>query len=179
MLRLRKIDIKDLNLIMEWRMKPEVTQFMYTDPILTNEQQKIWFDKIVQNDKNYIRIINYDDLDIGLYSITDINRNGNCFWAYYIAEVLFQGKGIGKILECNNYDYAFNVLGVHKVSCEVLSFNEKVITIHQKYGSKIEGIFKEHINKKNEYFDVVRMAILKEEWDELRKNIYYEICSFE
>ena len=62
MLKLRKINESDLNLIMEWRMKPEVTRFMYTDPVLTIEHQKAWFREVVQDTKNYIRIINYENL---------------------------------------------------------------------------------------------------------------------
>ncbi len=179
MVRFRKIVEEDLGLIMKWRMMPEITKFMYTDPKLTIAQQHVWYNESVKNDRNYIRIINCDGVDIGLYSITDIYKGMNCFWAYYIADLSFQGKGLGTILECNNYDFAFDVLEVHKVSCEVLSFNKRVIEIHQKFGSKIEGIFKEHILKNNEYLDIVRMAILKNEWYKIRENFEYDICQFE
>lgn len=179
MLILRKIYEKDLEMIMHWRMQPEVTRYMYTDPVLTIDIQKSWYRNIVQNEQNYIRIINFNEIDIGLYSLTEVKKKGNCFWAYYIANTSFQGMGLGKIIECNNYDYAFEQLDVHKVSCEVFAFNEKVVSIHKKYGAQIEGVFKEHIGKNNEYFDIVRMAILKNEWLNIRNNIVYEKCIIE
>jgi hypothetical protein len=178
MITFRRIYDEDLEMIMTWRMMPEITKYMYTDPKLNIDQQRIWLKETVNNLKNYIRIINYNGSDIGLYSITDIEKKRNCFWAYYISDMSFQGKGIGTIVECNNYDFAFDVLGVHKVSCEVLSFNERVISIHQKFGVKIEGVFKDHILKDGKYLDIVRMAILKNEWSDIRNNFKYEISKF-
>ncbi len=37
---LRKISENDLEMIMKWRMMPEVTKYMYTDPQLTIDGQK-------------------------------------------------------------------------------------------------------------------------------------------
>ncbi|RKX41786.1 MAG: UDP-4-amino-4,6-dideoxy-N-acetyl-beta-L-altrosamine N-acetyltransferase, partial [Thermotogae bacterium] len=45
-LSLKRITENDLELIMNWRMLPEVTKYMYTDPNLTMEDQIKWFKKI-------------------------------------------------------------------------------------------------------------------------------------
>ena len=39
----RPIREEELQMVMEWRMRPDITKFMYTDPQLTLETQKIWF----------------------------------------------------------------------------------------------------------------------------------------
>ena len=64
-------------------------------------------------------------------------------------------------------------MGLNKLCCEVLAFNEKVIQIHEKFGSEIEGVFKQHIFKNNTFLDVVRMGILKEKWDEIKSQYEY------
>ena len=39
---LREIQENDLEQIMEWRMRPDITRFMNTDPVLTLEKQREW-----------------------------------------------------------------------------------------------------------------------------------------
>ena len=49
-LRLRRITEQDLFMIMNWRMSPEVTEYLYTDPQLTLEQQRKWYEENEGND---------------------------------------------------------------------------------------------------------------------------------
>lgn len=179
-LKLRQIDEKDLGMILNWRMMPEVTKYMYTDPQLTMDQQKQWFKKIMSSEKDIYWIIQMDGVDIGVISITEIDyRNGRCYWAYYIADMSFRGRGVAIQLECNVYDYAFERLKLHKVCCEVFCFNEKVILIHQKLGAVIEGTRKEHIYKDGQYFDIVQMGMDRDTWHSIRKNYSYDIALFD
>jgi hypothetical protein len=165
---------------MNWRMKPEITKYMYTDPELTIEKQRRWYEKINNDPSVRYWIIEYDGIAIGLLNITEIDLvNRRCFWGYYIGDDRFRGKGIAKTLECNLYDYVFYKLGLHKLCMEVLSFNEKVVKLHQKFGSEIEGIFKEHIYKNGQFFDVVRMAVLKRKWDRIRSQYDYDKIDIE
>lgn len=175
MVILRNLVEKDQKMIKDWRMMPEVTKYMYTDPVITEESQKIWFRSIKYDQTVKYWIINYDDKDIGLLNINNIdNKNLRCDWAYYIADESMRGKGIGKLIECNIYDYLFYTLNLRKVCCEVFAFNKKVIMLHEKFGAEIEGIRKKHIYKNGKEYDIVEMAILKEKWNQIRKNYDYE-----
>ena len=181
MLRFRKITRDDLEMIRQWRMLPEVTKYMYTDPMLTLDDQTKWFEKIKGDQSRRDWIIQYDGEDVGLANITNIdNFNKNCDWAYYLASVNIRGKGIGKAVELNMHHYVFEELGLHKLCCTVFSWNELVINIHKKYGSRIEGIRKEHIFKNGKFHDIVEMAILKSDWGQEVKGKYeYQIGTFE
>ena len=44
--RFRKVREEDLKIIMHWRMSPDITKYMCSDPVLTIEGQKRWFEKI-------------------------------------------------------------------------------------------------------------------------------------
>ena len=46
---LRKIRESDLETIMGWRMDPEITRYMNTDPRLTLEGQKKWYASVREN----------------------------------------------------------------------------------------------------------------------------------
>ena len=73
------------------------------------------------------------------------------------------------------YDYSFNHLNLNKLSCEVYSFNSHVVSMHEKLGATIEGTFKEHVFRKGEYQDVIRMSILKKKYLELKKKGLYDL----
>lgn len=51
--RCRLIKPDDLEMIMDWRMRPEITRYMNTDPKLTIEGQKKWLQKIQQSETEW------------------------------------------------------------------------------------------------------------------------------
>ncbi|MBD1221296.1 UDP-4-amino-4,6-dideoxy-N-acetyl-beta-L-altrosamine N-acetyltransferase [Virgibacillus halodenitrificans] len=179
---LRKVVEEDLEMIMKWRISSEVTKYMYSDPELTIEKQRKWYKEIMENQQfEKYWVIQLDSgVPVGLISINNIDYvNQHASWAYYLGNIEAKGKGLARILECNIYDYAFNNLNLNKLWCEVLEFNEKVVQMHEKFGSKIEGKFKEHIYKNGEYHNIIRMAILNEEWDRKKRDTDYIKISIE
>lgn len=174
-IRLIKITNNDLELIAKWRMLPEVTAYMYTDPVLTLDGQMKWFDYINNRKDCKYWIIEFNEKKIGVINLCNIDYyNKRCSWAYYIGDMCFRAKGIGKTLECNIYDYVFNTLNLNKLCCEVFSSNEKVIKLHEIFGSDIEGKLKEHIFKNGAFHDIVIMGISKNKWEQLKANYKYE-----
>ncbi|HHV76125.1 MAG TPA: UDP-4-amino-4,6-dideoxy-N-acetyl-beta-L-altrosamine N-acetyltransferase [Syntrophothermus lipocalidus] len=163
-----------LEKVMRWRTLPEVTRYMFTDPILTLEQQKKWYERVSHNPSFRYWVINCDNEDIGVLNLYDLDMtNRRCSWAYYIGENAYQGKGIASILEYNVYEYAFYRLDLNKVWSEVLSWNTRVIEIHQRFGCEIEGILREHVIKNGQKMDVVRLGLLKSKWDKIRAGFTY------
>lgn len=172
--RLRLVRESDLETVMRWRMLPEVTKYMYTDPVLTLPQQKAWFQRISDSERDRVWIIESiaDDgavQPIGVLSLSEIDwHNKRCAWAYYLGETSARGIGLAKSLELSVCAYVFDTLGLNKLWCEVFAFNDRVVALHEKFGSKVEGIARQHIFKNGEWHDVVRMGILKSEWEAQR-----------
>lgn len=174
-LTLRDINSDDLEKVMKWRMAPEVTRYMYTDPKLTIDKQLEWYEKIKDSRTERYWLIVIDDVAIGVINLAEIDlKNKRCSWAYYIGDTSFRGRGIARTLECNIYDYVFDVLGLNKLCCEVFTFNDKVISIHEKFGSEIEGTLKQHIYKNGQFHDIVSMAITKDKWTKIKSQYEYE-----
>lgn len=166
-LKLRKIRKSDMEQLMYWRMLPDVTRYMYTDPKITIEGQKKWYESISADSTKKYWIINVDEDDVGLLGFYNIDTvNHRCEWAYYLASPSVRGKGIGKSVELNAQQYVFEILNLNKLCCEVFTWNDIVINIHKKYGSVIEGTRKNHIYKNGEVHDILEMAILKGDWEE-------------
>ena len=107
---------------------------------------------------------------MGVLSLSGIDPvSRRCSWAYYLGEVSARGVGLAKALELNIYAYVFEQLGLNKLCCEVLAFNDRVVALHEKFGSKVEGVLRQHVCKHGEYHDVVCMGILRSDWEAARE----------
>lgn len=165
-LRFVKIRQPHLEKVRLWRMSEDVTMYMYTDPEINTEDQQKWYQQIVEENSRMDWVINVDGSDIGVVDLFDIDPvNRRCFWAYYLGEAVARGKGIGRAVELSILDYVFSRLRIHKLCCEVFEWNDFVVKTHEKYGSRIEGTFREHVWKRGGYHNVVRMGILAQEWE--------------
>lgn len=167
-----KITKNKLDLIREWRMHPEVTKYMSTDPKISKEDQKNWFKKIENDSTKKYWIVNVDGKDVGVVNLTDIDpQNKKTYWAYYLGEISARGKGIGKQIELNIMHYVFEKMKFNKLCGEILEFNKFVVDIHKKYGSKIDGVLREHIYKNGKFYDLITMSILKKEYNNIKKKL--------
>lgn len=175
MLELVKLRKYDLEVISNWRMNPEVTKYMYTNPILTMERQLEWFKSIHDNDRVKYWVIRFDGIKIGIVNLSEIDyQNRRCSWAYYIGDTSYRGKGIASALGFNIYNYVFEIMNFNKLCCEAFAFNDKSIKLNEKFGSVIEGTLKQHINKNDQFFDIVVMGITRDRWQEIRDKYLYE-----
>jgi hypothetical protein len=179
MTRLRPIYEEELEMIMQWRMMPEITKFMYTDPQLTLEGQQKWYQSLQTRKDMIVFMIEVDQIPSGVLSITDIDyTNKRCSWGYYMAVKENRSFTLAIALEWNLYDYVFDVLGMNKLEGEIFSFNKPVIRIHEMCGSKVEGIKREHILKDGQFYDVTITGILKQDWYAMKSKFDYEQIEF-
>jgi len=175
---LKKIEEKDIETVRLWRNSPDVAKYMYSDEIITQEQQQQWYHKIKNDTSCCYWIINYKDQPVGLASINNISELfSSCYWAFYLGDTSIRGAGIGTIVEYKVIEYVFNELKLNKLRCEVFAFNTAVIQKHEKFGFRREAYYRQHIKKNDKYEDVVGLALLKSEWDILRESIYCNLLS--
>ena len=175
-----KLTVKHLEMVRNWRNSPEVSKYMCTDQYISEEDQVYWFNQIEEDSSKAYWVIIMDGKPVGVVNIYNIdNLNKRCYWAYYLADLSVRGKGLGRLIELNILSYVFEKLEFNKLYCEVLDFNDIVVKIHQKYGSKIEGNLRGHIYKEGKFHDMVCMGILKEEWNELKKEFDFQKIEIE
>lgn len=164
----RAIEEKDLPLMVQWRNNPDVNYYFYEHEPLSMPMQKKWFDNYLQH-INTDKIFIIDEIasgnTIGMVSIYHIDwRNRKAEWGRLMLVGDIRGKGYGKEIEIMIYTYVFEHLNLNKLCCEVYAFNDKVVSTHEKMGSKIEGILRKHIFRHGEYQDIVVMGILREDY---------------
>ena len=156
----------DLELIRTWRNQDEIRNNMYTNHIISPEEHLAWYKRISANPSVRYWIFSADGIKkTGLVHLYNIDlRNRQAFWGLYFGDMGMKGKGIGSKVEFALIDYVFFDLNLNKLNCEVLSFNKPAIRFYKKFGFAEEGYFKQHIFRDNRYYDVVKLAILKDDW---------------
>ncbi len=163
----------DLELVRGWRNSEEVSKYMYTDDVITPEQQEKWYKNSVKNNESCkYWIIENNGQKIGLASINNIDlKNKKCSWAFYLGETNLKGGGIGSIVEYKVIEYVFNELKLNKLCCEVFDFNKPVLKLHKKFGFIEEGILGQHIFKNGEFLNVYVLALFADVWKENKTKI--------
>ena len=167
---LRDIHDDDLELVLSWRNAPSVRQNMYTRHKISLEEHHRWW-KVVcaRNDQRYFLYEN-DDIPLGVVGFTQINTSDlNSSWAFYASPDA--PRGTGSRMEFLALEKAFGEIGLHKLYCEVLAFNEAVVKLHKKFGFNVEGTFRDQHKISDEYVDVIRLGVVKSEWELVREDM--------
>jgi UDP-4-amino-4,6-dideoxy-N-acetyl-beta-L-altrosamine N-acetyltransferase len=162
---LRGIKSEELELMLSWRNASNVRLNMYTRHIISLEEHMAWWKRTqLSTDRQYF-MYEKNGEPTGIVSFTNIDpANKNASWAFYAAPQA--PKGTGTRMEWLAIEYAFNVLGLHKLHCEVLAFNEPVIKLHQKFGFRVEGVLRQHHKVEDNFVDIYKLGILFNEWAE-------------
>ena len=176
----RKLEAGDLENVMCWRLSPQVTKFMNTDPVLTLDGQKRWFEKLSSAGEVLYWIILVDGIPCGVINLADIDAvSKRCTWGYYVAEKKLRSFNLAMSLEMSLYDYAFDKMKFNKVTGESFCLNTAAVKMHELCGCKTEGILRQHILKNGQYYDVCVQSMLAEEWNNLRNSFDYQRIDFD
>ena len=176
---LRGIREDDLEKIMKWRMHPDITRYMNTDPKLTLEGQRVWLRSIRQNPDVQYWMIEVDGEAAGVIDLTGLTEeNGRLGWAYYMGEKRLRSIQTALALEMSMYDYALLTLEKQAVYSDVFALNSGVIQLHKLCGCEIVEERKNAVLKEGVYYDVIYMCMTAENWRMIRKKKKYEKIIF-
>lgn len=168
--KLRSVCESDLSMILTWRNAENVRNNMYTNHMITAEEHLKWFKKIVKDESYKLLILEIDSEPKGVVNFSKIDKHNNhAYWGFYSG--VTEERGIGSKMEVIALMYAFEVLGLNKLNCEVLSFNERVISFHKKFNFHEEGKLKEHYCRNGVYYDIHQLAFFCSDWTERGKQL--------
>jgi UDP-4-amino-4,6-dideoxy-N-acetyl-beta-L-altrosamine N-acetyltransferase len=152
-----------LGQVLHWRNDPRVRDYMISQHIISPEEHEAWWTAAkTRSDRRYF-IFNTDGTDVGFVSLTDIDRaHGTASWAFFSATNA--PAGTGTRMEEAILQMAFEELGLRKLCCQVLGYNDRGVAFHQRFGFQIEGTLSAHKWINGRYCDVVLMAIFAVDW---------------
>lgn len=154
------------SLVWEWRNSSHIRPFMNHDRMIPLEDHCKWMDSTLQDTSKLVKLCLYQEKPVGLVNFTRLDRlNGTCEWGFYIGDQSCP-RGSGKAMGILALDLIFQDEQMRKVSAQILEFNQKSLSYHQRLGFTEEGRLSKHIARPHRYADVVLMGLFREQWEE-------------
>jgi UDP-4-amino-4,6-dideoxy-N-acetyl-beta-L-altrosamine N-acetyltransferase len=155
--------------VMEWRNNPDVARYMYQSDPIARDVHDAWFTRLLSAQDRQGWAIVMDGKPVGAAFVTEIDTHSrHASWAFYLADPDTRGRGVGSAVEYLVLEHAFTGLGLHKLCCQVLSFNQAVVSMHKKFGFVQEGLLREHWLRDGQWLDVHKLAMFEATWTERR-----------
>lgn len=164
-MKLRKLELKDIEGILEWIKDSSINCYFRFDPDSIDEKSIEEFILESHNDiKNYhFAIVDANDEYLGTISLKNIdNINKNAEYAISLRKSSI-GKGISKSATEEIISFGFKDLDLNKIYLNVYSDNIRAIKFYEKMGFKYEGEFKNHIFFNGKYKSLKWYGIFKED----------------
>lgn len=158
---LRPLAPSDLHRCVKWFSDPQVIRFLGRSRPVTLPEEEQWFRDYERKTDELIFAIDVDSVHIGNLGLHRIDRtHRKAEIGIVIGEREYWELGYGTEAMHAALDYAFGALGVHKVSLDVLEFNERAIRTYERLGFEQEGIREADVYKDGRFIRVMRMSLL-------------------
>jgi RimJ/RimL family protein N-acetyltransferase len=97
--------------------------------------------------------------------LNDLNvYNQSCGFRIGLQGPRFYGRGLGTEATRLVVDYAFGVVGVHRIQLDVYAFNPRARHVYEKVGFVYEGTMREALLWDGEWVDCHLMGMLSSDW---------------
>ena len=126
-----------IELVRNWRNDPKIAQYMEFKDYITPEMQLNWFNKI-NNDKNFYFIIEYNNEEIGLVNVKDIDyvkKEGEAGIFIYNDECL--NSTISFQVSLCLYDFCFEDLKLEQMIAHIIHDNKRAIKFNKMIGYQV------------------------------------------
>ena len=176
MIKLEYFTKDDFDLLIGWINDETVLQnwtgSMFSFP-LTHEKLE-WYIQDA-NDSGNSSVFIYKAVDtesgktighISLGSISQKNRSGRIS-RVLVGDTCARGKGYCAAMTQEIMRIGFEELGLHRIALGVYTSNTSAIRCYERCGFVKEGISRDVLWYKNEYWSLLEMSILEHEWQQI------------
>lgn len=155
-----------------WLQDPVVNRYLEVrhDPPQA-KADVIEFIKKCDLERRYHWGIFFKNRHIGNVSCSACNRTyGWIDVSILIGEKIFWGEKISKKALAGAIDYLYMIAGFHRIQAGAYATNIQSLKLFHSLGFKIEGVLREAALSEGDYVDVIKMGLLKKEWEEIRNS---------
>jgi UDP-4-amino-4,6-dideoxy-N-acetyl-beta-L-altrosamine N-acetyltransferase len=155
----------DLELVREWRTRPDIARWMNTPGPDSAAAQRAWFERRREDDTSEHWMVRVDGEPVGVINLAEIDRtHARASVGYYLGRPERVPIGALVMAYLLNHAFAREDLRLRKLTGEVLAGNERVLKMHEMLGYRRVGVFRDHIRKDDGWHDVVAWEMLREDW---------------
>lgn len=124
--------------ILAWRNAPRVRQSMLTQHEISRAEHETWFQRKLVDPLFRQMLSEEGGIPVSVQAFFDIQSGHSAWWAFYFTDAVPDDMvamlRIWKGVELAGLVYAFEVLGLQTLYCEVLRSNSGVTQWHQRFG---------------------------------------------
>jgi RimJ/RimL family protein N-acetyltransferase len=171
--RLRAIEMSDLDNIMKQWNTYEMRRFLPSPLPMSEQAEKEWLEKAttqdVRKDGRIVLVIEDKKTRefLGTTSLFDIsNHSRRAEFGIAIHNPGKMSKGYGTDATRLTLWMGFHQLGLNSIYLYTLSFNERAQRAYEKAGFKRAGIFRKSMFAEGDFHDLIIMDILRDEFFE-------------
>jgi ribosomal-protein-alanine N-acetyltransferase len=164
---LRPLERGDAATIQPWVNDQAVTRTLLLYRPLSRESEEEFIDRMNKSESGVVFGIveRGGDQLVGAAGLPEIDfRNRHASFGVFIGDRSKWGRGIGSEATYLVTKYAFETLNLNRVWLHVTTENVAGIRAYEKAGFRREGLLRQHLYREGRYFDIVSMAVLREEW---------------
>ncbi|GAA3758412.1 RimJ/RimL family protein N-acetyltransferase [Spinactinospora alkalitolerans] len=146
---------------------PETRRLMGTHRIFTLGEVREWCaERAAQPDRLDLAIIEQaGDRHLGELSLMDVDRyNESAAYRIALSAIEFTGRGLGREATRLLLEYAFERIGLHRVSLEVYAFNMRAIAAYRACGFAVEGRLRDALLWEGRRHDALVMSVLERDF---------------
>lgn len=170
--RLRPLEERDLEHIMEWINDHEVTRTLLTGRYpMTRQMEKEWLEARLKKSDTEVNFV-VETLagtylgGVNFFRIVAIERHAEL--GLVIGRKSEWGKGYAREAMALLVDYGFAQLNFNLIYLTVLVHNSKAHKIYQDLGFQDEGRLRQRVYRDGVYHDLFSMSVLRSEWESRR-----------
>lgn len=168
-LRLRPFSLEDAPRVTELLQTPEISDNTLNFPYPYEHHMAVtWIEGLRINFESGLGFNSAIDLRdtgvlIGTIGLHISSRHSHAGIGYWLGRDYWNG---GYMTEAAStlFEYAFEVLGLHRIYCDHFVRNPASGRVMQKLGMTYEGTLRQHYRKGDGYEDVATYGILRDEW---------------
>jgi RimJ/RimL family protein N-acetyltransferase len=174
---LRPVALEDIRLLTKWMNDPKTRMYLLRRFPLSETDEKTYVEKmrvLSGTPSNIMMVIESKDTGqaigtMGLHSINWIDRNA--VTGTVIGEEEYRGKGYATDAKMTLLQYAFESLGLHKITSHAFAENTKSIEYSKRCGYKVEAILKEENFRNGKWEDTVSLTCFYEGWKKAKEKL--------
>ena len=166
---LRPLELPDAARVVTWLNDPDNWKTLAIARPVNRLREKEFIEGLYRSDTGTVLgiVINKGDRLIGtcgLHSISPVHRTAE--FGIVIGDRRYQGLGFGTTATRLMLKYGFEELNLNRIELAVCADNERGIRAYRKAGFVLEGRARQALHRQGRYHDLLRFAVLRDEWNE-------------
>ena len=167
--RLRPLERGDLSRYQELFFEPEISLHygeLGVPENLDRLQRRFEAGEFDTTDRSLLLVIETEGTLIGTMQLKNTENlpSRSATFGIMIGDPAYLDRGYGTEVSTLLLDYAFAVLGYHKINLDLFEYNARALAMYEKLGFVLEGRRRENHWSRGRFWDDILMGVTAEEW---------------